>query len=466
MKSVDTAHNSVDVVVEPGYDDIGSTYIQNAGFLLVFSDPSSGTWGDHSAACGWYAPQNPTVCWPPTIVSHTQVAPGEWVLRLNTTPLANYIGKEAVAWNMNYKGRAFNIVKTDGLLVQDVSYFPGGTDGGFNIGFSSGDFTFRNFSVDVPSGSGQLVSAIGGAMVFNSHVTLTLDQVRINRVWDDAINMGANFARVYAQEGPFVLDVDGSRADLQVGDTVALWDWTYQKQHERTRATITGVSCGTTLPQTCRVQLDRSVVAGTVGYAPVASQGNDTDGIDRLIDMNSAGSMQVTGSSFQSLHAHGLLLRASNSRVTNSDFHDIVEAGIQIGPDFYWDEGPAVSNVVIQNNIFDNVSGSNVLVENGSSSTNQPSSLSRDTSAITVQNNYFIDYGRYQHGVAGNTNAPVFIRNVTGSTVAGNNLLAYAPSAGNVVGGTDIDLSSAVSNTGNNAVSKAALEAELQVTIP
>lgn len=68
--------------------------------------------------------------------------------------------------------------------------------------------------------------------------------------------------------------------------------------------------------------------------------------------------------------------------------------------------------------------------------------------------------------MAGNTNAPVFIRNVTGSTVAGNSLLAHAPSAGSVVGGTDIDLSSAVSATGNDAVSKAALEAELQVTIP
>lgn len=466
VKSVDTVRNSVDVVIEPGYDDIGSAYLQSLGFLLVFSNPSSGTWGDHGSACAWYNPKDQSVCWPPTITSQTRVAPGEWILGLNTSPQPNYIGMEAVAWNANNKGKAFNIINTNGLVVQNVTYLPGGTEGGFVIALGSGNYTFSNFSVDVAPGSGQLISAIGGAMVFNNHINLTLNQVRIAHVWDDAINMGANFARVFSQEGPFILDVDGSRGDFRVGDVVALWDWTYQKQHERSRATITGISCGKTSPLTCRVQLDQSVAMGKMGYAPVVSKGNDTDGIDRLIDMNSAGSMNVTGSSFQSLHAHGLLLRASNSQVLNSEIHDTVMAGIQIGPDFYWDEGPAVSNVLIQNNLFYNVSGSNVLVQNGSSSNNQPSSISLDTSNITIKDNYFVDYGQYQHGVLGNTNAPIFIRNVTRATISGNSLLAFAPGPSNLAGGTDFALSTAVAASNNAAVSKATLAAELQVSLP
>lgn len=410
VRSIDVAARTVVVAIEPGYAPLDSELVKDGKFLLVFSDPASGSWGDHGAACGWNS-KDPGVCWPPTITARRRLPDGTWQLTLSMDPLQNYVGSRAVVWGGAFKGHAFSATRTHGLLVENVDYLPAGTDGGFVLSGNTGDITFRNFSVDVPAGSNQMISAIGGSMVFNNHIKLTLDHVRINRVWDDAVNMGANFARVFAQPAPDMLAVDGSRADFRVGDTLALWDWTTKA--ERVRARITAVACDPSSPPTCRLTLDQPVRTVRVGYAPTQSKNNDKDGIDRVVSMESAGTLHVTHSSFQSYHARDLLVRASHVLIENSELHDTPDAGLMIGPDPFWDEGPAVTDVVVRNNVFRNIGGSNVLIEKG------------NVSNVRVFDNQFLDYGRFFHGVSGDRTHPVLARNVPALSISGNRFSSH-----------------------------------------
>ena len=162
------------------------------------------------------------------------------------------------------------------------------------------------------------------------------------------------------------------------------------------------------------------------GYATTVSEGNAADQIDRLIDT--------------------------------------VAAGIIVGPDFWWDEGPAVTDVLIQNNVFYSVSGSAVDVMKAD--LEQPSLVSRDTSLIDIQDNYFVDTGRYQHAVQGDPNAPIFMRNVSGGIISGNRIAPYT--AGSLFAGTGInlELNVGVVQSDNQLMTPAAVKGLSGFTVP
>jgi hypothetical protein len=89
-------------------------------------------------------------------------------------------------------------------------------------------------------------------------------------------------------------------------------------------------------------------------------------------------------------------------------------AGLIIGPSFFWDEGPEVHDLVIQDNIFKNVSGPNILVTNGGNK-NAPANTD-----ITINNNEFLDYGQFIHGVDLEAGIPILLQKVTNSDISGN----------------------------------------------
>jgi hypothetical protein len=416
IDSIDLEQNSVVAQTENGFPSLDSEFVRKSKWLMVFSDPASGTWGDHDLACGWYNPHDRSVCWPPSIVRTDKLDGEHWRIFLNTKPRQTYIGAEAVFWGGKFYGEAFDIRTTDNFSARDIRYYPGGAEGGFRLSRNTGTFSFFRFSTNVQPQTKQLLAGIGGAMVFNNHIRLALDHSTISRVWDDDLNIGANFARIYSQPGPRTLEVDGSRGDFRVGDRVGIWDWATKA--ERMRAKIVATSCSLEGHSACLLNLDVNVTTVRVGRAPTASAHNDRDGIDRVIDLDSAGNLIVNESSFQAFHAHGIIDRASSSTIVGSEFRDTAFPAILIGADAYWDEGPPVETASIRGNRFRNVGGSAILIDNW----NTPMSLGRGD--IDIIDNVFIGSGRFVQGIQGDPNGVIFVTNLSQGHIAGNRFLS------------------------------------------
>ena len=412
IRQVDAGQKTVIMTVDGTTGSLESAVLSQNKGLLVFSDPASGSWGSHSAACAFYKPTDPSVCWPPTITERRQLGTGTWELTLNTPPEAGDLGKRAVVWSGVYKGRAFLILHSSDVTISDLTYLAEGDEGGFIVDHSRGTIKFDHFTMGVQPGSGRLIGSTGGAMVFNNHAHLVLDHVDISQSWDDCLNMGANFARIYAQLSPTVLEVDGSRADFIVGDHLSVWDW--RRKMVTGRVAITTMACDKKPDIVCQLTLDHVVKIDHPGFAPVRSEGNDTDGIDRVIDLDGVGTLTITNSRFQSLHARCLLIKASHSLVDNSVCHDTVMAGIIIGPNFFWDEGPETQGIIVQNNVFRNVSGPNIIVGNGGSP------VAPSVTGVTIINNQFVDYGRFRHGVDIGSGVPIMLQKAMNPTIARN----------------------------------------------
>jgi hypothetical protein len=416
---VDIAAHTTLVEVAPNNPALDDDLVVNAKFLLIEGESGPSSWGDHKADCGWFDERDHSVCWPPSILSRTPLPKGRWLLHLNTTPMTDDIGKTAYVWGGNYKSHAFSIARTNDVLVEDIVYYPGGTDGGFVLADNTGNITFRRFVLDTPPESGDLIAAIGGSMAINNHIVLTLDSVKIVHVWDDAVNIGTDGVRIYAHPSPRVLDVDAVYAkDFRPGDTLAVWDW--KNRRERGHAKIVTVSMTSSNPPTCEVLLDQSVSTGRIGYTPNAKAGQNVEAMDLVFDLNSTGSLHAVNSIFQSLHARDIVLRASHSVIENCTFRDTVMAGILIAPEAVWDEGPGIEDVLIKNNTFVNVSGSNILSSYGAEDEAPYSSR------ISVIGNRFLSYGRYAHGTQGDQDVPVLLRDVSTGEVSNNHFVPFS----------------------------------------
>ena len=292
-------------------------------------------------------------------------------------------------------------------------------------------------------GTKDLVTAGGGSYVLNNHTALTIKNSRIVGVWDDVLDIGANSARVYDVVNSNTIDVDGSRADFTVGDTFGIWDWTYTKEYQRQQAVAKAVSCASGV---CRITFDRNVTIKGVGQAN--SLPEDQDGIDRVVDINSAGSLTVTNSTFQSLHARDLVFRTSNTVITGNTFKNTIGPAVYTGFDFDCDEGPSSSNDTIQKNTFTGIGSSNVMIgTEGDGATY--STVEHDFTSINVSNNIFGGVGEFAQGPVGNPHAPVMFRASSGGTAANNKYSPYNPSYSIASQGVDYAKDAMKSVTGN-----------------
>ena len=433
IQSISAADKSVEATIDPGYDAPDSQYIAPLNFLMIFADPTARTW-HHDAA------------WPPEIQKRERLESGRWRFTLSRAPDPIYAGKPFVIWRNVYGGWGFSISDSKNVRVQDVAYYAGGGQAGFVINHSEGEMSFTRFSVTVPPGSGQRFASAGGAMVFNNRICLLVDDCDFALTDDDNINMGTNSSHVIAQDGPRKLRIESGRdrADYRPGDRVELWDWVAKKA--RIEAKVVSVSHE---KQWDEIVLDRDVKAGQTGIGPLAEfraanpkgdihpsrRANEYDGIDRLVNLEEAGTAVIRNSRFQSLRARNLLIKSSDTIIENNVFHDTAMTSILVGPEFYWDEGPAVRHLVIRNNRFENISGSSIFVaahttqsefpQQGKSARPLPESL--DNRDITIEGNTFLDYGHFGFGIAGRQGVPIYLRNVDGAAVKNNRIASPDP---------------------------------------
>ncbi len=400
VESADPDGKAVVVVVDEGYDDPDSQYIARQDFMMIFSDPDTGTW-DHDAP------------WPPLIEKREKLAPRRFRLALSRAPKAVYVGKPFVIWKNVYRGAGFSLNRSRNVQIEDVDYYGCGANAGFFINRCEGDIVFRRFRVMVPPNSRRRFSASGGSMVFNNRIKLLVEQCEFTNTDDDGFNMGTNSSHIFSQQSPRMVTIEKTGAEYRPGDNVALWDWADKKM--RTEAKVVGSVCDEPT-RSCRVTLDRDVTVLKTGPASATRKANEYDGIDRLVNPDDVGSVIIRNSIFHSLRARNILIKASNSIIENNEFRHTAMAAILVGPEFYWDEGPSVHDLIIRNNRFINVSGSNIFVGT------HKSEQSLDNRRITIEGNTFLRYGHYAFGTAGKQGTAVYVRNTDGVTVRNNRM--------------------------------------------
>jgi len=454
ISSISAADRTVEVAIDPGYDEPDAKYLAKMDFFMVFSDPGTGSW-HHDAP------------WPPLIERRDRISPGHWRLTLSRAPLPAFGGAPFVIWKNLYSGWAFAMADSRDVAVEDVAYYSDGGQAGFVVNHCEGDISFHRFAVTPQPGTNQRFACAGGAMVFNNRIRLVVDDCDFAATDDDGINMGTNSSHVLTQLGPRTLEIEAGRdrGDYRAGDHVALWDWVAKK--ERLEARVVSVA-----PSSAglKVELDHDVQVGQTGVGPwkefvashpagdnseadrdakhAARRANEKDGIDRLIDLDDAGTAIIRNSRFQSYRSRNILMKAPNALIENNVFHDTVMASILVGPEFYWDEGPTVRHLVIRNNRFVNVSGSSIVV--GA----HFSDASYDNRDITIEGNTFVGYGHYGINVAGKQGVPIFIRNSNGVVIKNNDIGQPDPAAPTVPR-IQVEVSKEVEESGNRLASPA-----------
>jgi hypothetical protein len=315
-------------------------------------------------------------------------------------------------------------------LFEDMTYYGRGADAGFYMSNCPGDMTMRRFNIDVPPGSKGLLSCAGGGQFMNIRGKLVFDGCKFVKFDDDGADILTTYTRIIQQVDPKTLLLQ-TDAGFQVGDTLAVVNWAVKT--ERGTAIITGVE--RKQDQTCLVTLDRDVTVGTTGAGDGTNRGRPqmADGIDRAVDYNdTTSSTEFRDCEFQCLRARPLNLKAQNCLVERCKFFDCEMPAIAAGPEFYWEEAPAIHHLTVRNCQFTNCDTSNIdvdLFDAESEFNGNKAATSYDNHDILIEGNTFTHYGAYptvHHYISG---CAVHVRYATNVIIRNNNFDDPAPTA-------------------------------------
>ena len=258
-------------------------------------------------------------------------------------------------------------------------------------------------------------------MSFFNRGTVTVQDCDFSHIDDDGFNLGTHFVRVVEKTDPQSCRTEAWPADFEAGDTLDLWDW--QKKVERAEVKLAGAQ--KELDGHWRLRFDRPLDFVTCGEGqPNASHKQaENDGIDRLVDLDSAGSCVLRRNKINSLRARCFLVKTGQSLIEDNLFHDTHMPAILAGPEFFWGEGPALRGLVIRRNVFKNVDAPNISV----ATFNSPTGISNH--GVTIQDNTFEDYGQVPviYMPKDPPGVVIQVRNTDTVTIQGNCIAPPAP---------------------------------------
>ena len=383
---VDVAHMTCDVAIDPGYPAPTDPQIKG-GALHPFVFPKQGYY-----QLDRYWPQ-------PTQMEKTGDHTWHWTL---TGPpnIDNWVGKRFIIEG-NCRSHAFEISNlTDGTF-EDIHYWGGGANAGFYIGGLDGDDDVPALRDRRPPGSGRLYSCGGGGQISGQRGKLVFDDCDFSKIDDDGIDILATWTRIIAQKDARTLIVQQRQDNYLAGDHVEIWDWLHKKA--RSAAIITA---STRNPDgTFTLGLDRDVVTERVGAGVGQAFGIAamTDGLDRLIDVSNVGQETlIRNCKFQVFRAKCLNLKAANCTVEGCAFRDSFQPAISAAPEWYFEEGPPIRNLVVRDCTFVDCNHFNIDI-GAAPSTGVPGAkpdpneatenISHDSTNILIEDNSFTGYG-------------------------------------------------------------------------
>ena len=383
---VDTAGMTCDVTIDPGYPAPTEPWIKS-GNLHPFTFPKQGYY-----QLDRYWPQ-------PSQMEKTGERTWRWTM---TGPpnMDNWPGKRFIIEGQSASHGFVLQNLTDGTF-EDIHYFGGGANAAFYIGGLEGTTTFRRFIIGVPPGSGRLYAAAGGGQISNLRGTLIFDGCDFSKIDDDGIDILSTWTRITAQPDKRTVTVQPRQAQYRAGDHVEIWDWLHKK--ERTAAIVTAATLNPDGSST--LALDRDVVTERVGAGTGPAFGVTAlaDGIDRLIDDDTVGRKTIVQDcKFQVFRAKCLNLKAANCTVENCTFSDSFQPAISAAPEWYFEEGPTIRNLVVRRCTFTDCNHFNIDVGAAPNTgvpgadpnaAQTPENTSHDSTNILIENNTFTGYG-------------------------------------------------------------------------
>ena len=415
VESVNAGDNTCIVTLEPGYPAFDAPAIAKATTFKPFTYPNSGTYEqDH---------------YTPAIQSREKIGDRQWVLHLAGAVDQAWVGKEFITW-ASPRGIGVVAAEDSNVLLEDVTYYGRGANAGYYIVNAEGTVTLRRFRIDVPPGTGDLLSCGGGGQAVNVRGRLVFDHCTFSKFDDDGADILTNYIRILSQPDPRTLVLQ-SNSFFHVGDILATVNW--PAKTERGTCRITQVTPNP--DRSCTVVLDQPVKVGKTGpgVGSIIGRPQVTDGVERVADYdNVTSSTEFRDCEFQCLRARPLNLKAQNCLVEGCKFSNCVLPAIAAGPEFYWQEAPAVHHLTVRNCTFTNCDTSNIDVDlfNADAAINGGVACdSYDNRDILIEGNTFTGYGAHGTVYSTITGCAVHVRYATNVVIRHNVFGDPAPTA-------------------------------------
>ena len=121
---------------------------------------------------------------------------------------------------------------------------------------------------------------------------------------------------------------------------------------------------------------------------------------------------------FENHRVRGVLMRAPDARIEHNTFRNLNGPAIFAGHEFGFLEGPAVLNLTIANNLFENIRLSNVFICNTAMDRTPAKGLANRN--VIIRDNTFMNYGAKAGPGLGVNGVAIDVSNAKGVTVSGN----------------------------------------------
>jgi hypothetical protein len=359
--AAELAARSFDFKLDSGYQP------PNAGYLGQALAVGGGGFGLVYAASGDLKPVSTNALGSVPLAGITSRPDGTFRVQ-STVPLSGVGPGDRFAWTGRRaaSGQAVTLKLCTDCRVESVTVYsaPG-------LAFLPEDcdgLTFRGCVIDVPQGSGRLISANADGIHCKSNKRGPLiDSCRFTRNGDDSFTIVQLAQHVLATPSPTDLVVELDQYQLFLpGDRIAVIDQTTgQTRAEATVRDVTIVNWkGVRARQlSLDTPLAKVVSADTLGLAapPAKPLSNDRttplgQRPDLVCDLDRVGGGFVIRNNVFADHYGGARVLSIDGLVENNQLTGFVGNGLLVGMDLFWPEVFDAKRVVIRNNVFSRIS--------------------------------------------------------------------------------------------------------------